>query len=248
MGELTADSPKCMLPLFGRPLLEWQIMALRAAGITDVTIVAGYNADRIQAEDLQIILNPAWADTNMVFSLMCASAVFLSGDPVVVAYGDIVYETRLVKALLGSDAQAATVVDRGWLELWRKRFSDPLEDAETLRLSDDGALLDIGRQPKDVRDIEGQYIGLSRFSAEGAAIFADAHSTIDQWEPGKSPRDCYFTDVLRSLISQNHTVEAVLVDNGWLEFDSASDVATYLGMQDMGRLGDFWSPAGVELP
>ena len=45
----TLDRPKCLVPLAGRPLLEWQTTALRRAGIDDVTILTGYRAEQVAA-------------------------------------------------------------------------------------------------------------------------------------------------------------------------------------------------------
>ena len=95
---MTADRPKCLVELAGRPLLAWQLDALTRAGVDDVTIVTGYRADAITAGTRRVH-NPRYADTNMVASLMCARDAFDGGDDVLIAYGDIVYEPRLVTAL-----------------------------------------------------------------------------------------------------------------------------------------------------
>lgn len=245
MGSQTAERPKCMIPFCGRPLIEWQLAALRAAGLTDITIVGGYLASRIEAPGVRLITNPEWADTNMVFSLMRACDVFLSGAPIVVAYADLVYRPQLLSMLIASGAQIGTVVDLSWLDLWRIRFSDPLDDAETLKFSDTGKIVDIGRKPDRLADIEGQYVGLTYFSPEGAVQFAKAHSSIGQTEANKTERNCYFTDVLRALISQGAPIDAVQTNGGWLEFDSAYDLAVYQDLLDRGELDRYWSPEGI---
>ena len=45
----TLDRPKCLVELVGKSLLEHQLAALRAAGITDITMVTGYRANQIEA-------------------------------------------------------------------------------------------------------------------------------------------------------------------------------------------------------
>ena len=113
-----------MISFCGRPLIEWQLAALRAAKLKDITIVGGYLASQIKAQGTRLVTNPEWADTNMVYSLMCARDIFLSGAPVVVAYADLVYRPQLLSALTSSDTPISTVVDRRWHDLWRIRFSD----------------------------------------------------------------------------------------------------------------------------
>ena len=45
---LTADSPKCILPIMGQTLIEWQIDELAKCGIDQVTVVLGYRADKVE--------------------------------------------------------------------------------------------------------------------------------------------------------------------------------------------------------
>jgi len=48
MGPLTENRPKPMLPVAGRPFLEHTLVALRDAGIGDVTILTGYHGATIK--------------------------------------------------------------------------------------------------------------------------------------------------------------------------------------------------------
>ena len=47
LGPETAEVPKCMVSVGGRPILHRQLAALAAAGADDVVIVRGYLGDRI---------------------------------------------------------------------------------------------------------------------------------------------------------------------------------------------------------
>ncbi len=75
-----------------------------------------------------------------------------------ICYGDIVYEARVLAALLNVDAPVTVVIDRQWRRYWELRLDDPLTDAETLKLGPGGRLLELGKKPKTFDDIEGQYI------------------------------------------------------------------------------------------
>ena len=48
IGELFPDLPKPMIPVCGKPLLQWQVDMLMAQGITDITLIIGYKAEIIQ--------------------------------------------------------------------------------------------------------------------------------------------------------------------------------------------------------
>jgi bifunctional UDP-N-acetylglucosamine pyrophosphorylase/glucosamine-1-phosphate N-acetyltransferase len=47
LEPLTNTTPKCMLPLAGKPILEHIVLALRGAGITDIAMVVGYKSKAI---------------------------------------------------------------------------------------------------------------------------------------------------------------------------------------------------------
>ena len=47
---MTAETPKCLLPIQGKALIEWQLDALEACGVEQVTVVTGFGA--AQVEDL----------------------------------------------------------------------------------------------------------------------------------------------------------------------------------------------------
>jgi len=48
LAPLTDSRPKCLVQVAGRPLLDWQLHALAAAGVRDVTVVTGFNAAAVE--------------------------------------------------------------------------------------------------------------------------------------------------------------------------------------------------------
>ncbi len=46
---LTKDKPKCLLEIGGQTILGWQIEALRAAGIGEVVVIAGFRHAHVEA-------------------------------------------------------------------------------------------------------------------------------------------------------------------------------------------------------
>lgn len=237
----TLDRPKCLVPLRGRPLLEWQSAALAAAGIDDVLVVTGYRAEMIRSLGYRTVHNDAYATTNMVASLMCAAAAFDGADDVLIAYGDLVYEPRLVRALVEHDAPRAITVDTAWRKLWELRMEDPLADAETLKIAANGDLVELGRKPKTYDDIDAQYMGLIRVAASAAEEFVDRYRALDPAAAydGRDLANMYMTSYLQHLIDAGSTVAAVPVDGGWLEVDTLDDLARYESLADAGQLDSF---------
>ncbi len=242
----TLDRPKCLVPLAGRPLLEWQLAALRAAGIDDITVVTGYRADQIEAMGLPTAHNERFADTNMVASLMCARDRLDGGDDVVVCYGDLAYEPRLVTALTGAGAPLAITVDRSWQRLWELRMEDPLADAETLRIGPDGNVVELGRKPTSLDQIEGQYMGLIGVKAATAPRLVEVYDQLDPAGPyeGRDRDHMFMTSFLQHLIDHVLPVAAVLVDGGWLEVDTVEDLAVFDDLHARGLLDRYCALVG----
>src|SRR5688572_14359625 len=103
MGELTAERPKCLSALAGRPLIDWQLAALESADVPAVTVLRGYRKELLSSPRYAVLDNPAWAETNMVATLCCASDL-LAATPCIVSYSDIVYHPDHVRALAASTA------------------------------------------------------------------------------------------------------------------------------------------------
>ena len=229
MGKLTADTPKCLMPLAGSTLLDWQLDAAQRCGLSERLVVRGYKGSLIERADLDCLDNPAWASTNMVATLWCAEARF--GEDLIVAYGDIAYEARVLRALLDSPADISIVVDTGWLGYWQRRFQNPLDDAESLSLDATGRITSIGQPLRRLEDADAQYVGLMRFKGLGLTALkevqaAGAHSAATGGHPfGLSTRfeNLYMTDLLQAMIEAGHDLMAVPVDRGWVELDSEDD-------------------------
>jgi choline kinase len=239
LRPFTLDRPKCLVPLAGRPLLDHQLTALHAAGVDDVTLVTGYRADQLVATGLPTVHNDRYDSTNMVASLMCARSRFDGADDVLIAYGDLVYEPRVIEALVACDRPLATTVDRRWRDLWELRMADPLADAETLQLDTDGNIVELGLPATSYDEIEGQYMGLTRVSARMAPELVAVFDALGE-ELGAQARDAmYMTAFLQHLIDHVAPVAAVIVEGGWLEVDTVEDLETYERLRAAGQLDRF---------
>lgn len=225
LRPLTDDRPKCLVPVSGRPLLERHLAVLAGAGVSPVTIVGGHMAHCLENNGITLLRNEAFASTNMVWSLRCAFDSFVRGC--VLAYGDIAYSPAALRALLDHRGDICVVVDRDWEAYWRTRSESPLNDAETLRITPDGLLAEIGNRPKTLDEIQGQYIGLMKFSPKGAVITRDlVEGALAQkgMLNGKPVEQAYMTDLLQQLIFLNCSIHPVLIDGGWVEIDTLSDI------------------------
>lgn len=225
MRDLTDERPKCLVELHGKPLLYWQLEALRKAGISDIALVTGYRRELLEIPGVTEFHNPRWAETNMVSSLACADS-WLSTDSCVVSYSDIFYTAESVKALIAAPAESSLTIsyDPHWLSHWQARFADPLDDAETFRLAADGRhVVTIGGKPKTLAEIEGQYMGLLRFNPAGWL----AMKALRQTMPAADRDRMHMTGTLQMLIAAGNSVMAIPCQGEWGEIDSPDDLHTY---------------------
>ena len=223
MNELTDERPKCLVELRGKTLLDWQLEALREAGIKEIAIVTGYRREMLANRGLAEFHNPRWAATQMVSSLAYA-ADWLQTGPCIVSYSDIFYAPSAVESLMNSTASLAVTYDPNWLQLWTHRFGDPLLDAETFRLTPEGTLAEIGSKPKTVDEVQGQYMGLLRFTPEGWAEVVRIRSTLSAAECDRM----HMTGTLQRVIDAGQiTITAVPYADEWGEIDSANDLSLH---------------------
>lgn len=230
LRPLTDDRPKCMVPLHGRPLIAWQLEAARRAGVDDVVVVRGYCGAALVADPARFVENSRYASTNMVYSLWCAREHF--GDRFVLGYGDIVYEPAVLQAALEDRSSIGVVVDREWLPYWRRRFEDPLSDAESLRVEADGRISSIGQKPTSVDAIQAQYIGLTSWRGDGVRLLRDLlEAEVRAFgegggllHPERTLERLYMTDLLQTIADRGHRLQAIPIDGGWVEVDSLRDL------------------------
>lgn len=241
MGQFGDDRPKCLIELAGRPLIERQLAALLRGGVDEIGVVRGYRAEMIDYPDVTYFSNQRWAETNMVMSLNCA-ADWLRSGPVIVSYADIFYRSELVRGLAAAPGELVITYDQDWRRLWTRRFAEPLTDAETFRINADGLLLEIGGKTTRIEDIQGQYMGLLKFTPRAWTAVEALLDTLDA-----TTRDRLdMTGLLSRLLTGGHLPIATFATHGqWGEIDNLEDAALYQKMLQDGDL--LLEPLGSDL-
>ena len=222
MRGLTEEQPKCFVCLAGKRLLDWQMQALRQAGIDQIGVVTGYLAEKFEPLGIPSFHNQRWAETNMVRSLECA-ADWLRSEPCVVSYADILYHPSHIKSLMDKNADIGLTYDLLWENLWRDRFENPLSDAETFKINESGVLEEIGHRTDCRDDIQGQYMGLLKFTPDGWGV-------VEQILHDLLPSDVDRLDMTKTLsrmIAEGVEIETVPVSGRWCEVDNERDLHIY---------------------
>ena len=166
--------------------------------------------------------NLEFKNSNMVYSLFKFEKLFNGEEDIIISYGDIIFKEKVIKKLINEKENLSTIIDIGWLSYWKKRFKNPLDDAESLRMNKKFHITDIGKKTKSYKNIQGQYIGLIKIKKEITKEVLKVWN--DKNKNNKKIINMYFTDFLQILIKQNFKLKAVISKRGWLEFDEPSDL------------------------
>ena len=161
LRPLTNKIPKCMVKLFDKTILKYQIDVFRSCKINDITVVTGYEADKIKMEGVNFLHNQNYDTTNMVETLFCAEEEL--EESVIISYGDIIFEKQVLQKLINSNWDSSVIIDNQWKKYWQMRFENPLDDVESLRIDENGLITNIGMKVNSLEEIQGQYIGLMKF-------------------------------------------------------------------------------------
>ena len=94
----------------------------------------------------------------------------------------------------------------------------------TFRLATDGSLLEIGNKPTTVEEVEGQYMGLLRFSPLG-------WSEVERLRSSLSAKECdrmHMTGTLQRIVESGRISIATVAYRGeWGEVDSEDDLIAH---------------------
>ncbi|MDJ0760185.1 MAG: phosphocholine cytidylyltransferase family protein [Woeseiaceae bacterium] len=240
LRPLTNERPKCLVPLLGKPMLLRQLDVMKRCGVSEIEVITGFCAGKIEELGLSCSHNADYAQTNMVTTLFSARQFIDREGDLLIAYGDIVYEQEVLQAILDCDDDVCVVVDQKWRKAWELRFDDPLSDAETMLIDADGYITELGKKPESYAQIQGQYIGLIKISGDRIRALIDFYDSMDRSAlfDGKDFANMYMTSFLQALIDAEWKVRAVPIDGGWLEVDSVDDLQMYERLHASGQLAD----------
>lgn len=226
LGKYTKDIPKCMLEFEGKTLLEWQIDTLKKSGIEDIVVIRKHFADKINIPHVRYIDETDYS-THMVVGLFQARSEF--NDDILLTYGDILFELKVVLEAAESDADIGIVADIDWKEYWTERYGNWKEDSESFVIGKDGKVESLGIPLPSVEKMHARYVGMIKFSKnileKIESIYDKANKAFWEkpWYSSKSFKKAYMTDFLQALIDNGLDVRAIKIQRGWLEFDTEKD-------------------------
>ena len=236
----TDEIPKTLVPVMGRPMLEWILEALAAGGFArkDVVFIGGYRIDEVRSRypELTYVENRDWERNNILLSLMHARAFMKDGF--VSTYADIVYRGACVREVMASPGDMVLVGDTAWRRRYVARTEHPETDAEKMRCQGD-RVAELSRTIEPEK-ASGEFIGVTRFSADGARELGEAFDRAARDFAGKTFREgrtfekAYLIDLFQRMIEDGSDFRWVTTDGGYMELDTLQD----LSMADAWWRGD----------
>jgi choline kinase len=231
LGPETEEIPKALVPVMGRPMLEWIFEALAEAGFSrrDVIYIAGYRAEVVRARypELTYVMNEGWASNNILLSLLCAREHLTSGF--LCSYADIVYRGQIVRALSASPHAMTLGCDTDWRRRYVDRSQHPESDAEKM-LAEGDRVLRLSRLIPPA-EASGEFVGVARFTADGAAELLEAFDRAREAHDGGTFREgrtfqrAYLIDLLQWMIEGGHVFHRASMHGGYMEIDTLEDLA-----------------------
>jgi choline kinase len=163
LNGTAGDKPKCLVEAGGVTLIERQIRTLQRAGVDDIAVVAGCQADRVRGRcghRVTYVENTRFAETNSMFSLWMARALLYEGF--VVLNCDVLFHPVLLSDLLTSRYEDALLL------AYREPDQPPFGDEE-MKVKVRGGLVTDMSKTMDPSEADGENLGIVKFGARGAA-------------------------------------------------------------------------------
>jgi dTDP-glucose pyrophosphorylase len=208
MRELTAELPKPMIEVRGKPVLQHIVEGLRDAGILDCLIVVGYRAGAVRdffgdgsRHNVAIHYETQTVQdgTGRVVEL---SQDFANNRPFILAYGDILVDPANYKRVvnLPDDVEGFLTVTRG----------EDVTKGGAVFLNDEMHLVDLREKSKPGEPTSPWY---------NAGLYAFRPSIFDFIAKLKpSPRGEYeLTDAIRELAQSGRKVKAIELTGEWAD-------------------------------
>jgi choline kinase len=216
---LTEDTPKCLLDLSGRSMLEWQLRGLAAAGVREAVIVTGFRSELVEAAlsriapaglTVRTVFNPFYKVADNLASCWLVRAE-LAG-PSLILNGDTLFEPAVAQKLLAApDAPITVTIDR-----------KPAYDDDDMKVSVDGVQLRAIGKKLPASDVNGESIGFLRFNAAGAASFV---AELERTMRTREGVGLWYLSAIHRLAGAGVDVRCASIEGlQWAELDFPADL------------------------
>ena len=217
LRPLTDSTPKCLLKIGGRSLLQRSIDALTANGISEIVIVTGYLHEQIESfvgrqyPGLRVtyIYNKEYSTTNNIYSLWLARPE-ADGEDVLLLDSDLLYDPAILNRVMAcSHSNVLTLIRH------------PLGEEEMKVVTDEqGSILEISKTCNPAL-AAGESLGIERMSKSyTTALYRELALMIGR----EGLSNIFYERAFERLIPQGHTFRVLDVSDLFsCELDTVED-------------------------
>lgn len=229
LEDLTKELPKPLVDVNGKSILERQISLYHKFGISDITLVIGLKPEKFPFKDVSYINEKKKIAHDILYSLMLARSQML--DDVIVSYGDIIFDEKIIEEVLNFKGHIGLAVDLDWKEFYKRKPKRLVDKVSNVIIADNN-IVKIGYK-KNIGNTDhktmGEFIGLMKLSKNAADIFIKTYSHLERSHIGKfhdspSLKQGIITDMLQELIEKKYIINPIVVKGKWCEIDTLDDL------------------------
>jgi choline kinase len=214
---LTANLPKCALPVAGRSVLEWQLDELSGLPIEEVVVVSGFAADavdaivdRVRGLKVRTFYNPFYAHSDNLGS--CWIARHEMDRPFILINGDTLFESAIPARLLAVPSlRPITLVTN---------VKSTYDEDDMKVIVENGALKRVGKR-LDPQAVNGESIGMIAFRGEGPALFRDSIERAMRQDDGTRK---WYLSAIDELAQCRYVDACPITGLAWCEIDDHHDL------------------------
>lgn len=215
---LTAEMPKCLIPLSGKSLIAWQIDMLVSHDVNDIHVVTGFQADLVEQElerlkrpglTLSVHFNPFYKVADNLGSCWIAREA-MSGDYLILNGDTLVSGPLVARVQQGGNFPVCVTVD-----------VKPEYDSDDMKVEREGdRLVHIGKTLSATQS-NAESIGFLAFRGEGGALFRGAVENAMRTPAGV---ENWYLKVIDQLASTGKVGTVSIEGMEWGEVDFLNDV------------------------
>lgn len=219
LRPLTNNKPKCLVSVAGKPILQYQIDAYVAAGITELIIIVGYEKNAVKEYckhikniKVNIIDNDNYENTNNMYSLYLAKN-FIYNKPFILNNADLAIDKNILTHLIQYNSPSAVAIDTS------------IYNDESMKITTNslGYISDISKQIPQ-QESAGCSIDFYKFSSQDSKILVDKICHIIEEENNLNN----WTEVAMQQLFQTNEIKCLPCDIAglpWVEIDNYDDLA-----------------------
>jgi choline kinase len=218
LKPFTDSTPKCLVDVGGRTILDRLLCGLADAGVRRAIVVAGYLSERIITHlavaalpiDAVTVTNAAYATTNNAVSLAAARSA-LAGRDFILCDGDVVFTVNPFPSLLRSPDDCVVAMDA---------LAPFNAEAMKVELGADGHIKTLSKALTEQQSA-GESLGIQRIGGDALPRLWDAIDVAVARDAVRS----YYEDAFQQLLDQGLRMGVSRVGAGTcLEIDDAADL------------------------